>query len=400
MEVSGSTRRDLFVCSNCFADTGIAKFVQEHAVVETCSFCGSKSDHSIAAPLDDVADHVASCLFREFTDANGELHWDKEEESLWGSNWESEELLIDEIQLELPNDDRNELLPALVNRLPDITWCEINGMGLNDHEVAKYSWEKFCDVTMHQRRFFFMNTEPDRGDPEVMSPSDTLETVWEFAHKAGLLACLPAGTHLYRARREGTDACHETAVALGPPPEDTATQENRMSPAGVVMFYAADDEETALRETANKQDCFAVGQFETLRCAVVLDLSAIPEMPSLFESDPAVAEIRRIVTFLSHVAEQISRPIERTDRIHIEYVPTQVLTEFVRSKLTGEGSLIDGIKYGSSVHPGHYSYVLFATQDNVVGTTGERFGDDRWLKLTDVNHVCFDPGRPADKGEP
>ena len=91
--------------------------------------------------------------------------------------------------------------------------------------------------------------------------------------------------------------------------------------------------------------------------------------------------------FLDHVSREISRPIERGDKVHIEYVPTQVVTEFVRDQLTWKRSRVDGIKYVSSVHPDHASYVLFAGQGNVCSTPESEFSKDVWLKLVDTKHI-------------
>ncbi len=41
---------------------------------------------------------------------------------------------------------------------------------------------------------------------------------------------------------------------------------------------------------------------------------------------------------------EMSRRIERDDRVHIEYVPTQVVTEFIRAKVIWGESKVDGIR--------------------------------------------------------
>ena len=101
-----------------------------------------------------------------------------------------------------------------------------------------------------------------------------------------------------------------------------------------------------------------------------------------------------MLRFLNHIAAEISRPIGRDDKVHINYVPTQVVTEFVRSRLTSGGQRIDGIKYGSAIHDGHASYVIFATQDNLVTAEEDRWGtaSNQWLELTGVERFhYFDP---------
>ena len=153
------------------------------------------------------------------------------------------------------------------------------------------------------------------------------------------------------------------------------------------MFYACDDIDTALLEVAQEPGSFAVGCWRILRPAIVLDLTDIPAIPGLFERDPEVGQevSRRALTFLQHVADQISRPITRDDRIHIEYVPTQVVTEFLRARVKWRGKAIDGVKYASAAHPGHASYVLFANRDHVViDHPNSESEETPWIELVDV----------------
>ena len=209
----------------------------------------------------------------------------------------------------------------------------------------------------------------------------------------GLFKVFPGSSRIIRARWEEDGERHETSGELGPPPEDKATQANRMSPAGIPMFYGCDDEDTALREASSGPGFFAVGEFETVRPAVLLDLTDIPDVPGLFEDVPGIQAVdpRRALRFLHHVAGEMSRRIERDDRVHIEYVPTQVVTEFIRAKVIWGESKVDGIRYASSVNEGHVSYVFFADQSNVVGTPASGVADDGWLRLVDTRQRWFEP---------
>ena len=247
----------------------------------------------------------------------------------------------------------------------------------------------------HERRFFFLDLDRSPYEPDVYSPGEVLSTIFDYADEIGLFRSIPAGTKFFRARWEDSGACYRTAKDLGPPPPCKAVQSNRMSPAGIPMFYAGDEAETALRETASEPGRFAVGRFEIMRDALILDLTAIPELPSLFEPTPEDLEVppRRILKFLNLIAGRISRPIKRGDREHFEYAPTQVITEFVRSRSLPDGRPVDGIKYRSSVRPGFTSYVLFATQDNLILEVDSEPSESRWLRLTDVNRRwVFDCG--------
>lgn len=151
------------------------------------------------------------------------------------------------------------------------------------------------------------------------------------------------------------------------------------------MFYASDDAETALRETARKSGTFALGRFETKRSAKILDLTQLPPVPSLFDLNNA--QDRPQLIFLHSFARDVSKPVAHDDRIHVEYVPTQVVTEYFRSVFkTADGARVAGVRYSNSQHLGHASIVLFADQDNLVREKGpdEWFGPaDPWLRLID-----------------
>ena len=377
-----------FVCANCFDDCGLADFIRANVIAQECTFCGGRAESPIAADLDEVVEHIKICLCTEYDDAANQLPYEGREGGYWGAHWDTEELLRYEVELDFPRDNYDFLCDEIVRRLGDQEWCEIDAFGLNDEETARYSWDRFCDVIMHHRRFFFLEFERDPNDPQVYSPGEVLKRIFEDAQDIGLFKTVPEGTQLFRARWKRPNTSIETALELGPPPQDEATQSNRMSPPGIVMFYACDEEETALKETATKPGQFVVGRFETLRSARVLDLTAIPPVPSLFEpiSDSTTVRPRKVLKFLRHIARQISRPIERDDRMHVEYLATQVVTEYVRSQLTWEDAYVDGIKYPSSVHPGHASYVIFATQDNLFVDPTNSSLQDTWLKLVGSSH--------------
>ena len=313
-------------------------FIRDNASAIECSFCPKRDDVPIAMSIDDVSAHFIECLFREYDIAVNALGWIGSEGGYIGQHWYAEEFISDVLELEFPEDNQEELLPHLFGEYYQEHWCERNPYGLNDIERTRYSWERFCRVVMHQRRYFFLGQDLESDDPEVYSPGQVLSTIFDYAQEMGLFKDLPAGSRLVRARFEGNGPPLGTPQDLGPPPAEKANQPNRMSPAGIPMFYACDDEETALKETSSGPGQFAVGSFETIRPVIVLDLTRIPPVPSLFEriSDSVEVNPRRALTFLHHIAKEMSRPIERDDRVHISYVPTQVVTEFIRDQLTWE----------------------------------------------------------------
>ena len=172
-----------------------------------------------------------------------------------GPHWENTvSLLIEEALLDLPRDNDDRLLSELESRLDENVWCERSPYGPNDDEFAQVSWDRFRNIVAYHRRFFFANYAPQSHFDEGGYPIDMLQTIFEYAQHIGLFKTLPKGTQLFRARWEGSEVRLETPQELGPPPRERATQTNRMSPPGVVMFYACKDDETALLETAKAPD--------------------------------------------------------------------------------------------------------------------------------------------------
>ncbi len=372
-----------FVCIGCIDETGIQDFIENNGVDEECSYCKNKVNP--VAALDDVADHMESCIKEEYDDTNEWAVYDSES-GYRVRTWDTWDLLTDELQIGFPNDHDMELLNDIIGILPDNIWCDRDPFDVTDHEKARYDWAWFCEVVMHRRRFFFENY----GDPDDsnISPGDLLEKIFESTESYELFEVLPSEMQLFRARFQRPDEKHTSAQDLGPPPKELATKSNRMSPPGIPMFYACDIPETALRETAYEEGSFAVGLFATCRPALILDLTKVPPTPSLFQthSDNLEFRPREVLGFLNHVANEISRPIERDDKVHFNYTPTQVVTEFVRGKLVRDGSPIDGIRFNSAVHPKYSSYVFFGSQENLlpVAEGSNSWNTDRWLKLIRV----------------
>jgi hypothetical protein len=62
--------------------------------------------------------------------------------------------------------------------------------------------------------------------------------------------------------------------------------------------------------------------------------------------------------FLHDFADDIMTPVARDQRVHVDYLPSQVITEFVRD-YAFHGGKVDGIAYGSTVHRLGWNVALF-----------------------------------------
>ena len=147
-----------------------------------------------------------------------------------------------------------------------------------------------------------------------------------------------------------------------------------MSPAGVSMFYAAFDEDTALAETYVRSDCWprkaSVAVFRTTGDLYLLDLVNLPQVPSIFDDDTANLD-RASLSFLHAFNHDFTHPVENDGREHVEYVPSQVVTEFVRYRLPGKAErAVHGIRYRSSRRGAGIGCVLFYAHEDIVDQDG------------------------------
>ncbi len=394
------------VCSACFADPHIADFVAEHADARTCDYCGETGDKVAAASLVDVLDYMLAQIDLEYASADQSLPRDPEtkERMFPEDEFEARELLETFIGLELPKDDKGELMADIASALSDQDWCLAEPLRARDDEMIGNSWDKFKTVVKHRRRFFFLqHKDPDLeqdldwGEAAYNIP-DLLERIAQFARDHGLIGRLEAGTRWHRVQRLSEGEQDFGPRRMGPPPYANADMPNRMSPAGVPMFYGAADRATALAEVAESEARFACGAFETLKDIMVLDVRKAPDVPSLFDREHA--KDRATAMFMHSFIDDFRAPIDRKLRPHVDYLPTQVVTEYFRTSVTNaDNEPILGILY-SSTKNGQDAIVLFAEDRDVVdGPPDAEPDEDEWLRMThyaEVDHVAAEPPQKAD----
>jgi hypothetical protein len=371
------------VCPSCFDDDyGLKEFVAGNAAEARCDFCGETSGVPFAAPLVDVVRFMNSCIAMEYSDPADEMGWCGAEGGWQGAEvFDTPDLLRDELELQLAE----ELFWTVVGALGTREFCHRNPYALTEGEELKYSWDSFCKVVKHETRFFFMHrAQPDDETlpDQKLEPADLLQEVAAICAKNDLVKVFPRGTKIFRVRPQSRGEKHVTAASLGPPPPESALQSNRMNPPGVSMMYAGDTEATALIETANKPGRYAVGLFEFQREVRLLDLTALPKFPSLF--DPENADRRGGLRFMHRFVDDASRPIAHDNLVHVDYVPTQIVAEYLRT-VGVAGFAIDGIRYASAQHTGGVCYAIFAAPSDVtdVAAADPTPPGQPWLALVD-----------------
>ena len=370
------------VCSKCFEDENLVGWIEQQDGEPGCDACGKRD--APTADLNELADHMRERLERYYGYAADQLPYDSGEGGYLAPHWDTYDLLADVVGLSLPRDSRG-LFFRLCEAISDQMWCEYDWLTLDLDDSLASGWGRFSKVVQHQRRFFFHEFGIDRDDPDQRSPAELLRFIGKLAERQSLIKSLPRGTRIYRARHLDPMPAKVCAKDLGPPPAKYALQSNRMNPAGIPMLYAATHPRTALHEVRGKGA--VLGTFEVMRDARILDLSLLPPVPGIFSNSSR--EDRLGLKFLIEFERSITKPVARDQRVHVDYLPSQVATEFFREFAFASGP-IDGIQYRSSLDKSGSNIVLFATVRDIKGWRPARGPWARlvkaspWLRLVDV----------------
>jgi hypothetical protein len=371
-------------------------YVRDNAVHIECDFCGSQSSIPIAAPFEQVLELVREGLETEWTtDSDNSSH-------VIDADWEVLSYSTEAVLSMAGDPIKNE---AVANEVAarfhdDEPWCKKLYHEGGRYERLACNWDDFLYHVIRKSRYFFFVPKSgniDLFEPATFPTADILDTLGELLRTAGLVRSLPPGERVYRARQG--DRRFKTADELGPPPHEHARYSNRMSPAGIVMFYGAREPDTALKETYDPcrkgETILSVGAFVTQRSLRVADLSSpsrLPAIPSLF--DRAQRPIRPGIGFLHHFVEQIAMLVVKDGREHVEYIPTQVVTEYLRHVLKdASGEHLDGILYPSHYNTDETCCVFFAESSECgANRDGIRSRQpELWLELDPLSPEYFVP---------
>ena len=201
----------------------------------------------------------------------------------------------------------------------DRAWVQKNFFGLREDEQLMYGWKDFVKAVKHKTRYLFAVRRPLKKPitDESIPPHKMLDEIGEIVERVGLVTTMRGGTQWHRARIHDAAKKYMAASELGTVPQSKALYSNRMSPAGIPMFYGAADMATAIAETytsqPGKKAVATVGVFETARDTEVLDLTTLPSMPSFFDESNRISGRRSIFCgILSPISQNRSRRMDES----------------------------------------------------------------------------------------
>ena len=345
-----------WVCPDCVSDEVLRRLLSDESEEEPCSYCG----RARGAPFETLLGILSDAIQWEYTDPANELPYESREGGYQGTVRDGAEIIA-ELDYWTDND---KLLNDAADAFGGSAWCERDYFSLNKYDSLRLGWKTFVDQVKHHTRYLFLQELGDNKRPqdEEIAPGRMLDALGDLFREFELWTLLPANTEVIRARVHDRTAVLTTVDDLGPPPEDKATMPNRMSPAGIPMFYGAFDARTAIAETFDDSrengKVVTLATFVANRELLMLDLTELPPTPSIFDADSR--HRRYPIRFLKDFERDLTRPIARDETAHVEYVPTQVVTEFVRHRLhIADAESPAGVIYKSSQPSGRQAVVFF-----------------------------------------
>lgn len=354
---------DSYVCAECVEDEFLKDVIRQNVSQRQCDYCERKTRAHSAAPVSILMGPIGNAVFYHFNDpTRGGVPYDD------GFVIESTDTGDVLNTLEFGCHDR--LFDDIANAFTNKEWVRAAGghwASSHPNEAMNDSWSNFVNIVKHNVRFFFQHLPASNATcSQEYKPHQMLPAIGKLVKRLKLLKKLPAGTDLFRVRERHEDADWElNEKQMREPPSEKASA-GRMNPVGISYLYLSYEKETALAEVLKGPPCgAAIAHFVTKRDINILDLTNLPGKPSIF--DNASRSKREKILFLESFAEEISKSVEKNGREHIEYVPSQVVSEYFALIFEpSPGKNLDGIAYRSSIRRNGRNLVLFPTERGLI----------------------------------
>ncbi len=346
--------KETYVCSKHINDYAITDFIKNNSQKGKCTYCDRAKN---VIPFEKLMFFLMEGIMNFYEDAAEFMSYDSSEGGYQGDTYNQWELINDLIGLEVDNYQLNE---DIIDCIDDRAWSEPNAYYDSPSDILVYHWDYFKEVTKHKSRYLFGQSDKFKTFSYNQNAYDVLNEIGFKVSEFKLIQVILKTTSLFRCRQHNAATTIKTASEITSPPEEFAIYSNRMSPAGISMFYCAFNEETAIAEAVDKVSKngthFTTAIFKANRNLNVIDFCNLPHPPSMF--DTANFKNYYSTRFLRDFVNDISKTINRDGKEHIDYVPTQIVTEYFRYIFNTE-TKIAGLIYPSAKLEGQKCCVLF-----------------------------------------
>ena len=349
-------------CKSCIKDRYIYDNLKKYGEISECSYCQQRrktiSVKGIAEELEDgITTEYKQCGMEYYNPVNGKYIV---------STLNLEDILYGVYSC------GDDLFEDICSYIATDGWYERDDEYFGDkediNEVYSKEWKTFCHMVKYETRYVFFNQWDE--DQEDERAKNILKFIGKAVEELDLIKEISPQMGFYRGR---THCVREEAFSsdnqLAAPPACYA-KANRMSAEGISIFYGANNVKTALAEIYNGAGQYAtIAQFKNNHKLWLLDLSKVLRMksPSLF--DRKNRDKKGYIRFFKNFINMIISPIDNIPAI--EYVPTQILTEYFRH-VYGYGCMFDGIIYPSAKNPHGKCYALFFNNEQCIKGENQR----------------------------
>lgn len=342
-------------CLNCFNDQGLkSRILALSTVTGDCDFCGSVGVALVNCnSLSPIFEPLFS-LYINHPTAEKSLQQHKAvllHEHLmefWAKLFNTQ-ILTDKLIKQLINQigrGSASFTEALFEQPVEIEF--LLGTVAIPAEDLGIRWDSFAEEIKTRNRFF-LSEKIDTED---------LQSVFER-----LSNTYQKGTIFYRARisEEKLRISH-----LGKPPLHLTTP-GRANPVGIPYLYVSESEKTTLYETRIAlHEGITIGKFVAKEPINLVSLKNISEYGPFEINDRSFSleEFIQYRPYLIKLENELSKPVRKQD-IHLDYLPTQFLCEFIKS--LG----FDAVEYKSAMNANGYNLAVF--NDNKLSCLKSKF---------------------------
>lgn len=357
------------VCSRHYRDKYLKDFIDKDATKGVCSYCGR---YTQVRDMQKFAQDVTWKIHFHYNSADDEglflanSFYDDDKEVIRGfkrvgpyilpsdaEHFESALEMMEELGLISDNQDLNDDIEGMFTTQ---LWVKKDFNIPEENKRLTDEWLKFAKEVTEERRFTFL-AKPEFANLAVGKGTgygDILSKLSRIINEQKLCVPLQQGTHIFRSRSVDDITVQYDFNDLTSAPSKYAFP-NRMSPAGIGVFYGSFAEKVAKNECIGDNSHFVVGTFETTKDLLVIDLTKIPA-PSFWMKG------WQENLFLHRFHREITKPLNEDDNNKLKYVPTQIFTEFLRYMFkTDGGASVDGLIYGSAKVRDEKNLVLFCS---------------------------------------
>ena len=337
----------MIVCDQCFSDSMLQGKVRNLSTSKgLCPVCGAegaflydtRTNKELAQSFENIIDiyrvapenHDSALLLADELCLNWDIFSNKSRHA------------IHEILSELCNETLQQH-PGLLDR-PVYIPLKSDDEFLKEHALVRTNpplWADFENEIKNKNRYH-----------SKLLNLDVLEKLCSYIVKGYV-----AGTKFYRSRICDNDKGFEMKDMSAPLAGSSSA--GRANAMGITCLYVSGDMDATLHEIrAGEHDYVTVGTFELQRDIMVVDLPKMTGISPFVDDGLHPAEFIINKPLIADFDKALGKVVRRSDS-PLDYVPTQYITDFIKSLGHDGCQEYDGIEYNSALNGIGFNLALF-----------------------------------------